>query len=165
MEMSLRILTVLLFVIWRIYWLVTEKKADMEKPKIEDKGGFFSDKKIKRYAIWALGGFAMLQVLGLPFFPLPASTTTERVGFALVVLGIGIAIVARYQLGTNWANAWEYQVKKKQELVTNGIYAYIRNPIYTGLVTAIIGAELVAQSYVFIIALFYFIIAYKQSKM
>ncbi|MBI5452967.1 isoprenylcysteine carboxylmethyltransferase family protein [Candidatus Gottesmanbacteria bacterium] len=78
---------------------------------------------------------------------------------------MAISVSARRVLGTNWAHAAEYQIKKDHELVTSGIYKYIRNPIYTGLVIAITGAELVAKSYLFIFfALFGFWVAYIQAK-
>lgn len=83
----------------------------------------------------------------------------------MVIIGIGISVVARRILAANWVDASEYQIKKNQELVINGIYAYIRHPIYTGLMLALIGVELVVHSYVvFGFAVVLFIVFYMQGK-
>ena len=58
----------------------------------------------------------------------------------LVVLGILFAIWARVHLGTNWSPA--PAIKEKHELVTTGPYAYVRHPIYTGIILAAFGVAL-----------------------
>ena len=162
---ALKIITLLLFIGWRVYWLVTERKADREKPKKEKAMSFFEKKRLMRHALWIVGIILCLQLLfGVTLLPMPVSVLVERLGFILVVFGLGLAILARHQLDTNWANAWEYQVKHKQELITTGVYTYIRNPIYTGIIVAIVGAELVAQSYLFLFFFAFFWGAYRQAK-
>lgn len=165
METALTVFTLILFVFWRIYWLVTGKKADKEKPRQEEKGNAFTWKRLQKYSVYIFSVVILLQLLGWQIWPMPSSQWVPLFGFCLVVLGIGVAVAARYELGTNWANAYEYQVKKKQQLVTTGIYAYVRNPIYSGLVVAVIGAELVVQSYLFIVCLVLVYGVYKQSKL
>jgi protein-S-isoprenylcysteine O-methyltransferase Ste14 len=61
-------------------------------------------------------------------------------GTVLVVMGISLVAVARYQLGTSFSLSPE-----AKQLVTRGLYSKIRNPIYVfGLVT-IVGMILVLQ--------------------
>jgi protein-S-isoprenylcysteine O-methyltransferase Ste14 len=86
------------------------------------------------------------------------------VGLALVLLGISISVVARRTLGNNWANAYEYQMKQGQKLVTTGIYRYIRHPIYLGMIVFFIGAGMVAQSWLWVSSIAWFIPAYVQAK-
>jgi protein-S-isoprenylcysteine O-methyltransferase Ste14 len=62
-------------------------------------------------------------------------------GVVLAALGIGIAIWARLYLGRNWG--MPMSLKENAELVTTGPYAYIRNPIYTGIVLATLGSALI----------------------
>jgi protein-S-isoprenylcysteine O-methyltransferase Ste14 len=57
-------------------------------------------------------------------------------GVALCVLGFGLAIIARWHLGRNWGMPMSR--KEQPELVTSGPYAFIRHPIYTGLILALI---------------------------
>jgi len=166
METTLKLLTLLLFFGWRMYWFVTAKKADKEKPKTQTKPSFFHLKRLSRHSLWFVGLLLFFQLfMNVALLPMATNLFLQVVGFILVVIGLLVAVVSRRQLDTNWANAWEYQIKHKQELVTSGIYAYIRNPIYTGVVLAVIGAELVAQSYLFLIVCLFFWGAYKQAKL
>jgi protein-S-isoprenylcysteine O-methyltransferase Ste14 len=61
-------------------------------------------------------------------------------GAALCVLGFGLAFLARWHLGRNWGMPGSR--KEEAALVTSGPYAYIRHPIYTGLILAMLGSVL-----------------------
>ena len=61
-------------------------------------------------------------------------------GIALCALGFGLAIDARRHLGRNWGMPMSR--KEQPELVTSGPYAYIRHPIYTGLMLAMLGSAM-----------------------
>jgi protein-S-isoprenylcysteine O-methyltransferase Ste14 len=61
-------------------------------------------------------------------------------GVALCALGLGLAIIARWHLGRNWGMPMSR--KEQPELITNGPYAYIRHPIYTGLILAMLGSAM-----------------------
>ncbi|MDE2037828.1 MAG: isoprenylcysteine carboxylmethyltransferase family protein [Patescibacteria group bacterium] len=62
-------------------------------------------------------------------------------GMALTFAGIAVAFWARFNLGRNWGQPMSE--KKDAELVTSGPYAYIRNPIYSGIFLAMAGSILV----------------------
>ena len=57
------------------------------------------------------------------------------------MLGITLAIWARRHLGRNWG--MPMSLKEEPELVTSGPYKYIRNPIYSGMLLALLGTGLV----------------------
>ncbi|MGB6548097.1 MAG: isoprenylcysteine carboxylmethyltransferase family protein [Xanthobacteraceae bacterium] len=61
-------------------------------------------------------------------------------GAALCALGIGLAIWARLYLGRNWGLPMSRQADA--ELVTGGPYAYVRHPIYSGMLVAMLGSAL-----------------------
>ena len=61
-------------------------------------------------------------------------------GVALCALGFGLAISARWHLGRNWG--MPMSLKEQPELVTSGPYAFIRHPIYTGLILAMLGSAI-----------------------
>jgi protein-S-isoprenylcysteine O-methyltransferase Ste14 len=61
-------------------------------------------------------------------------------GVSLTALGLGFAIWARLYLGRNWSAL--VAVKENHELITSGPYAVTRHPIYTGLLTAVLGVAL-----------------------
>ncbi len=62
------------------------------------------------------------------------------IGIVLCALGIAFAIWARVHIGKNWG--MPMTVKEELELVTTGPYAYIRHPIYSGALLAMLGTAL-----------------------
>jgi protein-S-isoprenylcysteine O-methyltransferase Ste14 len=62
------------------------------------------------------------------------------IGTVLCALGIGLAIWARVYLGRNWGMPMSR--KENPELVTSGPYAYVRHPIYTGMLIAMLGSAI-----------------------
>ena len=63
------------------------------------------------------------------------------VGSALCVIGVAFVIWARVTLGRNWG--MPMTLHERPELVTSGPYAYVRHPIYTGVLAMFIGTALV----------------------
>jgi protein-S-isoprenylcysteine O-methyltransferase Ste14 len=61
-------------------------------------------------------------------------------GVALCLLGFGLAMNARRHLGRNWGMPMSR--KQDAQLVTSGPYAFIRHPIYTGLLLATLGSAM-----------------------
>jgi protein-S-isoprenylcysteine O-methyltransferase Ste14 len=68
----------------------------------------------------------------------PGSLLVQAVGTLLVALGIAFATAARVHIGRNWGMPMSR--KEDPELVTGGPYAYVRHPIYTGILTALLGS-------------------------
>jgi protein-S-isoprenylcysteine O-methyltransferase Ste14 len=66
------------------------------------------------------------------------SDTLGWIGVVLCGLGFGLAIYARWHLGRNWGMPMSR--KEQPELVTSGPYAFMRHPIYTGLILAMLGS-------------------------
>jgi protein-S-isoprenylcysteine O-methyltransferase Ste14 len=62
------------------------------------------------------------------------------VGLSLFLVGLAVAIWARLHLGRNWG--MPMSEKDDPELVTSGPYRWIRNPIYSGLILAMIGTAI-----------------------
>jgi protein-S-isoprenylcysteine O-methyltransferase Ste14 len=61
-------------------------------------------------------------------------------GATLCALGIAFAVWARRYLGRNWGMPMSR--KEDPDLVTGGPYAYVRHPIYGGLLIAMLGSTL-----------------------
>ena len=76
----------------------------------------------------------------------------EIVGATLAVAGGAIAIWARLSIGRNWSAV--VTVKEDHRLVRVGPYAWVRHPIYTGLLTAMAGTALINRQWSGILALF-----------
>jgi protein-S-isoprenylcysteine O-methyltransferase Ste14 len=75
------------------------------------------------------------------------------VGFVMFLSGLCLAVWARLYLGKNWGMPMTQ--KQDPELVTTGPYQYIRHPIYSGILLAVLGSGLASSSYWFL----YFILA------
>jgi protein-S-isoprenylcysteine O-methyltransferase Ste14 len=141
-----RAATLIAFISWELVWLITKQKAVKEKPKIV-LASFHS--RLISSSIYLLYLFVLLQIVGgvsvLPFSSF--SLCIQLIGVFLVVSSMSLGISARIRLGANWTPAEEFQIKHHHELIADGIYRYIRHPLYLSFTLAIVGAELVAQSY------------------
>ena len=70
----------------------------------------------------------------------PNSEWVAWFGVTLTGVGVGLAIWARWNLGRNWSD--KVVLKVDHELIRSGPYAYLRHPIYTGVLLAIAGTAL-----------------------
>lgn len=149
MEISfmLRLVTLVLLAIWRIYWFLHKKEAAIKKPKTEFNTRFF-----EQILLVLIGSYVLINLLGFVIFPFD-NIFIQTIGLVLVILGITENIIARKTLDANWTECYQYQIKKNHELITKGIYSYVRHPIYGGLILFIPGALMVAGSYTFIAGL------------
>jgi protein-S-isoprenylcysteine O-methyltransferase Ste14 len=62
-------------------------------------------------------------------------------GVLLTALGVGMAIWARLNLGSNWSGT--VTLKTGHELVRKGPYRWIRHPIYTGILLGMAGTAMI----------------------
>ena len=73
----------------------------------------------------------------------------------LVILGLAIALWARVALGGNWSGTIAF--KQDHELIQRGPYAWVRHPIYSGLLLMALGTAVEStrlSSFIFLGALF-----------
>lgn len=77
--------------------------------------------------------------LGLRF--VPQELWIAYLGIALSCVGTAISIWARYCLGEYWSA--RVTLKEGHELIRSGPYAFVRHPIYTGMLVACFGTALV----------------------
>jgi protein-S-isoprenylcysteine O-methyltransferase Ste14 len=104
-------------------------------------------KAIKIAALFLL----IVQTLFLNILPITQNPGRIRIlGIFLYLLGLAVAVTGRVQLGNNWVDLEDYRVLPEQKLVRNGIYRYIRHPIYLGDVLLILGLELALNSWLVI---------------
>lgn len=69
------------------------------------------------------------------------------VGVCIFTLGLLTAISARLQLGSNWSDIEDGKIADEHAVVSQGIYGYIRHPIYTGDILLLLGLELCLNSW------------------
>jgi protein-S-isoprenylcysteine O-methyltransferase Ste14 len=165
LSLLFRSVTLVILFVWWLYWNMTKRTAEQEKPPTKSEGEIFKKQQIRRVVLKIAELLMVVQVIGINILPLPLPQfIVQCIGFIFVLIGASVALSARKTLGANWANAHEYQVKKKQELVTIGVYSLIRHPIYSGLCLVFIGGELVAQSYLVVIGFVLLSLGYWQAR-
>lgn len=71
-------------------------------------------------------------------------------GLALVVLGAAVNIIGRFDLGRNWGN--QVIIYQDHTLVNQGVYRWVRHPLYAGLIWMFVGASLVFQNWAALLA-------------
>lgn len=150
-DLIIKIIALGIFIAWQWYWIAEERKSHQEKPQTHET----KQMKWRRGATFISGFFYYLQFFGLTIMPFYRTVNTQLIGLFFVAVGAAICVAARRQIGANWSHAAEYQIKKNHELVTGGIYSYIRHPIYTGLILSSIGAEMVLSSMVVLVILIF----------
>ena len=92
--------------------------------------------------------FLAVQTLFLDIFPISYQPSfLKLLGIVIYLVGLITAVIGRIQLGKNWVDLEDYQVLPGQSVVSNGLYHYLRHPIYTGDLLLVIGLELALNSW------------------
>jgi protein-S-isoprenylcysteine O-methyltransferase Ste14 len=74
------------------------------------------------------------------------------VGGMLYTLGLATAVLGRVQLGNSWSDIEVGDVADDNQVVTDGIYRYLRHPIYVGDLLLLLGLELSLNSWLIVVA-------------
>ena len=106
----------------------------------------FVKRTVERSLGWArlaaLGVVVAVYVVARPIAGLrrelwPLTPVVGLVAALLTLLGLAIALWARAALGGNWSGTIAF--KQDHELIRRGPYAWVRHPIYTGLLLMTLG--------------------------
>jgi len=123
---------------WGTYWLIAalNNKATVRREPAATRAA---------YVVPILLGGLLIGLRDVPWSWLsvrlwPRSLAAYWAGMALILAGLSWSVWARVHLGRNWSGA--VSVKEGHELIRSGPYAYTRHPIYTGVLTALLGTAL-----------------------
>ncbi len=102
---------------------------------------------VKAAKMAILAGIIVQVLIGdvLPMAEDPAGV--RLAGAILFTLGLGIALIGRIQLGSNWLDIESAGVKNTQRVIASGIYSFVRHPIYVGDLILLLGLELALNSW------------------
>ena len=133
-----RALVWVLWLGWAAYWIVAARKTSTSQ----------------RTESWRTGAsYRIPLVLGIllllssrpsrtptGFLLWPPSVFTLAIGLCLIATGLGIAVWARRYLGKYWSG--RITLKVDHRIIQAGPYAWVRHPIYSGLLLALLGTVL-----------------------
>lgn len=124
------------WIAWAVYWVVMA----LSTKRTVERGGFFA---------YRLVGLIVVVVLIAAGRLVDVSshsqlwTTTVALGIVtdcIVLAGFAVTVWARITLGRNWSA--EVTFKQDHELIESGPYAFVRHPIYTGLLAMALGTAI-----------------------
>ncbi|MGP8033306.1 MAG: methyltransferase family protein [Steroidobacteraceae bacterium] len=128
-----------LWVAWALYWLIAAigNKPTQRRERITS--------RLTYMLALVVGGLLIAwhhspwgSVLDLRLWP--RSAPPYFIGLVVLVAGLAFSVWARAHLGRNWSG--NVTVKEGHELIRTGPYAYTRHPIYTGILTGVLGTAI-----------------------
>jgi protein-S-isoprenylcysteine O-methyltransferase Ste14 len=128
----------LCWVVFLVYWSVSTRFTHSPKRQAPMAFTVLNTLLLDAGFVMVLLGRIDVGWLDLRFAP--PTAWVQVGGTVLVVAGVALAIWSRRVLGSNWSGA--VRILEGQRLVRRGPYAFVRNPIYSGIVLAVLGSSL-----------------------
>jgi protein-S-isoprenylcysteine O-methyltransferase Ste14 len=146
------VIWILFFVFWQIKAINTKTTKRLEP----------AASRILRVLIFLIA-IVLLSTTRIPlhwlYLPLwPSGLWPFWLGAAVTIAGLLFAIWARAHLGRNWSRC--VTIKQGHELITTGPYAVVRHPIYTGILTGLLGTAIALSQVRGFIAFVLFFLAF-----
>jgi protein-S-isoprenylcysteine O-methyltransferase Ste14 len=134
--MNVRQLMLGMWLAWLLYWLISAAtaKPTQRRESLASRLSHVLPLLVGVYLIIA----PRVRIPWLSAALLPDVPARYWLALALVAAGLGFTVWARVHLGRNWSG--DVTQKQGHELVRSGPYAYVRHPIYTGLLLALLGS-------------------------
>lgn len=138
MRMRPEVLIYACWAAWAGYWWYQARSAKPMRQRM-------TRASRARYAVLlgaAMGLMAPLHgdVPPLNRIVIPPSVPLDWAGVAICWAGAAFAVWARVTLAGNWSGV--VSLKHDHEIIDRGPYAYVRHPIYTGILAMILGSAL-----------------------
>ena len=107
--------------------------------------------------LFALVLFGPASIAGMHAWPMGSPLLFRVSGLALIGLGLIVSVLAAFNLGRSLTPL--PFPKQDAELVTTGLFGYVRHPIYSGIILLAFGWSVYTQGtltlcYAFVLALF-----------
>lgn len=142
------------WIIFLAYWFVASLYVKRNAPEDSSAAQGIAFRFLMVIAILLLFNTQLFRHLRVSNI-LPPTPLFATISVVFSVLGIALAMWARAHLGRNWG--MPMTSKQRAELVVSGPYRWIRNPIYTGVMLALVGSMFISGTEWFVLALFFII--------
>ena len=127
-----------LWLAWAAYWIISAFAAQKTK---SSEGMFIRLQHLVPLAVGFLLIFRFQDVLYGRFYSIVA---IKYAGLAITVAGLLFAVWGRVHLGRYWSGI--ITLKEGHRLIRSGPYRFVRHPIYTGFLAAVLGSALTAST-------------------
>lgn len=132
-----------LWLIFAGYWFVASRSTAKTKARESWRSSLPRNLGLALGAVLLFGKWLSRGLLGRRF--VPALPSIWAAGVLLTIAGLALAFWARYHLGRNWSG--QITLKEGHTLVCTGSYQYLRHPIYSGILLAVVGTGLTVGLY------------------
>jgi protein-S-isoprenylcysteine O-methyltransferase Ste14 len=148
-----------LWTVWLVYWLVAARAVKTTRWREPTSSRLLHRVPLVLAALFLVGGRQLPSLLRERF--LPQTSAGPVLGLVMLIAGLGFAVWARRHLGPNWSG--NVTVKEDHALIRTGPYSYVRHPIYSGILLALLGTAVVIGEWrgLFALALAVTALAYK----
>ena len=133
-----RILLTILWLCWLTFWILAARRtaANLRMETLLTGAS---------YRIPLVLGIFLMILQRLPLPPLnltlwPPTPLIVAASFVLIVAGLAFTVWARFHLGKYWSG--RVTLKADHRVIQTGPYAWVRHPIYSGLILALLGTTL-----------------------
>jgi protein-S-isoprenylcysteine O-methyltransferase len=127
-----------LWMVLAIIWLITSLRTKPTQERVDVVSRMIYGIPVVLAFFLMFGDY--VHVAWLRWRIIPANTVVVVTALTLTAIGIALAVWARFYIGQNWSSA--VTIKVGHQLVRSGPYAWVRHPIYSGLLLAMIGTAL-----------------------
>ena len=133
-----RTLLGLLWLSWLVYWLAAARRTAPNK-RIETLLEGASYRIPLAIGVFLMVFWRLPSLLGIPAL-WPQSSLGAGIGLAFTVAGLCFAVWARVHLGKYWSGC--ITLKENHRVIQTGPYAWVRHPIYSGIILALFGTAI-----------------------
>lgn len=137
------------WLLWLVYWIVAARRA--KTTRWHEPGWTRAlDAVLLLAAAFLMGARGALpEPLTARF--IPADLTVFALATVMTVTGLLFSVWARVHLGSNWSGT--VTLKAEHALIRSGPYRFVRHPIYSGVLLALLGTVIALGEWRGVIAL------------